>query len=280
MQQISNFEKSLSVKAYFVLGIAMYFCFYRLISASMLSQMNHPLFLFGQTEFFYRLYINSGIPQFITSNTIISALLDISLLILTIGFLMSFNRAFILLFTLVVFNYFITYNLVTGHHYHGMFGLIIMTLPFWFKKEEKFNLAWDLARYYFLYVFASAALWKILRGSAFYDLQLSDIIKSQQINLLLQTPESFKSHIAEYFIGHPAISHFILLLDVFVQGSFIVGFFTKKYDRVLLMLAILFVVADYYVMGIVSFEILIMGLTLLDWPKVEAWLIKQGTITA
>ena len=33
-------------------------------------------------------------------------------------------------------------------------------------------------------------------------------------------------------------------------------------------------------MGIVSFEILVMALTLLDWPKVEAWLIKQGTITA
>ena len=229
MQPTSAFAKSLSVKAYFVLGMAMYFCFYRLISASMLSQMNHPLFLFNESEFFYRAYLNSGIPQFITSNSVISALLDVSLLVLTIGFLMSFNRVFIVLFTLVAFNYFITYNLVTGHHYHGMFGLLIMTLPFWFKKEEKFNLAWELARYYFLYVLASAALWKILRGSAFYGLQLSDIIKSQQINLLLQDPGGYKAHIATFLIAHPAFSHFILLVDVMVQGCFIVGFFTKKY---------------------------------------------------
>jgi hypothetical protein len=280
MQQTNAFEKSLSVKAYFVLGMAMYFCFYRLISASMLSQTNHPLFLFAQSEIFYRLYLQSGIPQFITSNSVITAVLDVSLLVLTIGYLLSFNRIFIVLFTLVLLNYFITYNLVTGHHYHGLFGLLIITLPFWFKKEQKFNLAWDLARYYLLYIFASAALWKILRGSAFYDLQLSNIVKQQQINLLLQAPESFKAHIAQYFISHSVTAHIVLLLNVVLQGSFLIGFFTKKYDRILLCVAILFVVANYYVMGIVSFEMLVLGLTLLDWPAVEAWLIKQGTIAA
>lgn len=280
MQQTETFERSMSVKAYFVLGIAMYFCFFRLISASMLSQMNHPLFLFGENETVYRAYLSSGIPQFITSSTVISALFDVSLLVFTIGFLMSFNRLFIVLFTLVLLNYILTYNLVTGHHYHGLFGTVIMTLPFWFKKGQKFNLAWDLTRYYFLYVLASAALWKVMRGSAFYHLQLSDIIKSQQLNLLLQTPESFKARIAEYLISHPVFSHSILLTDVALQGSFFIGFFTKKFDRALLALAVLFCFANYYVMGIVSFEILIMALTLLDWPKVETWLVRQGAITA
>jgi hypothetical protein len=279
MEQISAFERSYRVKAYFVFGIAMFVFFRRLISASMLSQMNHPLFLFSGQESIYNAFIATGIPQFITSSTVLSALLDVSLLVLTIGFLMSFNRLFAVAFWLVALNYFLTYNSVTGHPYHGMVGMLVMVMPFWFKKEDKFNLTWDLARYYFLYVFASAALWKLFRGSAFYDLQLTDILKSQQIDLLLQNPDNYKAHFVEYLISHTGISHFILLVNIFLQASFLIGFFTRKFDMVLFVLAIVFCISNYYVMGILSVELLILELTLLDWGKVEVWLMKKEVIT-
>lgn len=246
----------------------------------MTTQMDQPPFLFQDKEWYYQIVLKSGIPQFITSHSLAASLFDVSPLVLSVLFLFTLNRVYSILYTLVVVLYFTTYNLATGHHYHGLIGLMIISIPFWFKKEQRFNLAWEGARYYFLYIFASAALWKILRGSVFYQEQLSNILKSQQINLLLQNPGNYKAHIAQYLISHPGVSHAILIVDVLVQLSFVVGFFTRKYDKVLFVLAIVFCVANFYVMSIISAELLILNLTLLNWEWVKTFLTKKGVLTA
>ncbi len=274
-----SFEREFQIKAYFVFGVAMYICFYHLISNSMLAQMQQPPFIFQETEWVYKLYLATSIPQFITSHTVVASLFDVSLLVFTVGFLLSKRRIFAVLFSLVALNYFLTFNLVTGHHYHGLVGVLIISIPFWFKSEQRFNFGWEAVRYYLLYIFSSAALWKILRGSAFYHDQLSNILKSQQIDLLLQNPENYKAHIAQYLISHSNVTHALLITTVMVQLSFLVGFFTRKYDMVLLVLSILFVMVNFYVMGILSFELLILNLTLLDWEKIEVYLIKKEIVT-
>jgi hypothetical protein len=279
MTEKSDFELDWKIKAYFVYLLALYLFFYRLISNSMMTQMDHPVFLFGDTEWFYQLLIASHIPQFITSNSLSAALFDISLLVFSVLFLLTFKRIYAILFTVSVVLYFCTYNIITGHHYHGMAGMIVISLAFWLKEEERFKLAWEAARYYFLYIFASAALWKILRGSAFYQDQLSNILKSQQLNLLLQNPNTLKAHVVQYLIANPGVSHMVLLVNVLVQLSFIAGFFTKKYDRVLLALAIIFCIANYFVMSIISAELLILGLTLLNWDSIKKYLVKIGVVT-
>ena len=274
-----SFEREFQIKAYFVFGVAMYICFYHLISNAMLAQMQQPTFIFDETEWVYQWYKAAGIPQFITSHSVLSSVFDISLLVFTVGFLLSKRRIFAVLFSLVAFNYFMTYNMVTGHHYHGLVGLLVISVPFWFRSEQRFNFSWEAVRYYFLYIFSSAGLWKVLRGSAFYHDQLSNILKSQQINLLLQNPNNYKAHLAQYLISHTNVSHIVLLVNVALQLSFAIGFFTKKFDRVLFALAITFVVANFMVMGILSMELLILNLTLLDWEKIESYLIKKEIVT-
>jgi len=274
-----SFDREFQIKAYFVFGVAMYICFYHLISNAMLSQMQQPPFIFDETETVYKWYKLTGIPQFITANSFISACFDISLLVFTVGFLLSKRRIFAVLFSLVALNYFLSYNMVTGHHYHGLVGLLVISIPFWFKSEQRFNFSWEAVRYYFLYIFSSAACWKVLRGSAFYHDQLTNILKNQQINLLLQNPNNYKAHIAQFLISHSHFSHIVLLVNVILQLSFAIGFFTKKYDRVLFALAITFVVANFLVMGILSMELLILNLTLLDWEKIERYLLKKEIVT-
>ena len=279
MEKNSFFDTDFKVKAYFVFMVGLYLFFYRMISNSMTTQMDYPPFLFGDKEFFYRIFLASHIPQFITSNRIIAALFDVSILVFAVLFLVTFKRIYAILFTVQVMVYFLTYNVITGHHYHGMIALIVISIPFWFKSEQRFNFSWEAVRYYFLYVFASAALWKILRGSAFYTDELSNILKSQQLNLLLQNPESFRAHIAEYLIANPATAHVVLLVNVFVQLTFLAGFFTKRFDKVLFWLAIVFCIANYYVMGIVSMDLLILDLTLLKWDSIKRYLVKIQVLT-
>ena len=274
-----SFEREFQIKAYFVFGVAMYICFYHLISNAMLAQMQQPPFIFSETEFVYKWYLATGVPQFITAHGILASVFDISLLVSTVGFLLSKKRIFAILFTFAALNYFLTYNMVTGHHYHGLVGLLVISMPFWFKSEQRFNFSWEAVRYYLLYIFSSAALWKIMRGSVFYHNQLSDILKAQQIDLLLQNPDNYKAHIAQYLIAHSDLTHALLIATVILQLVFIVGFFTRKFDMVLFALSIAFVIANYFVMGIVSFELLILNLTLLSWEKIEAFLIKKEIVT-
>ena len=60
-----------------------------------------------------------------------------------------------------------------------------------------------------------------------------------------------------------------------VQLSFVVGFFTKKFGTMLFVLAIIFCAANYFVMSIVSIELLMLNLTLLNWEKMAALFKRQ-----
>jgi uncharacterized membrane protein len=95
-----------------------------------------------------------------------------------------------------------------------------------------------------------------LRGSAFYEPQLSNILLAQQADLLLQHAANWRAEIIHYLIQNQSVSHKILLLNVVLQLSFLIGFFTTKFDRVLFGLTLIFVVSNYFVMGILSAELL------------------------
>jgi hypothetical protein len=268
MSSTEAFDKEYRLKANFVFGFALLILYYHFISASIMSAMSQPPFIFDENEIVYRLFLASGIPQLITSGSVVPALFDVCWYALPVLFLLTHDRGHAIAFTIITTIYFLTYNVVAAHHYHSLVGLLVMTIPFWSKKETRFHFLWEAVRYYWLYILASAALWKILRGSIFYTDQLSNILKSQQINLLLQHPDTFRAHIAQYLIAHPQVGHIVLLANIVVQLSFLVGFFTKKFDGYLFALAMLFCIANYYVMGIVSTELLILNFTLMNWEKV------------
>lgn len=275
MTNSEPFATQYRLKAYFVFGVALLILSYRFLSHALFTGMLNPVYSFQQKETWYHILFSSNIPQFITGNYLLSATLDLSLFIFPVLFLLRWQRAWAVAFSVVLLLYFFTFNLVTGHHYHGLVGAILITIPFWTKNETRFNLLWEAVRYYWLYIFASAALWKILRGSVFYTEQLSNILKSQQLDLLLQQPDSFQAQVAQYLIANPQVSHGVLVVNVLVQLCFAVGFFTRKFDTALFILALVFCAANYFVMSIVSAELLILNLTLLNWEKVATLFNRQ-----
>ena len=275
MTSSEEFTKGYNLKALFVFAVALLILFYRYISHALFLGMLHPVYSFQEKELCYRVFLTSHLAQSITNSNLLSAIFDLSLFAFPALFLLTRKKIFVIVFSIVLLIYFFTYNLVTGHHYHGLVGVLLITIPFWMKNETRFHLLWETVRYYWLYIFASAALWKILRGSFFYTEQLSNILKSQQLDLLLQKPDSLQTHIVQYLIANPHVSHWVLATNVIVQLSFLIGFFTKKYDSLLFVLAIVFCVANYFVMNIVSAELLILNLTLLNWEKVETLFRKS-----
>jgi len=273
-----EFNRFYALKAKLVFAFVMLVLFIRLISGTLYSQMVAPPLLFKQTEWLYKLILETGFLKFLTGNFMVAGLFDAALLFVPVIFVFTLKRIFAVLFTGLVVVYNLSFNIVTGHHYHGLVGLIVMSIPFWTKDENRFKLLWDGTRYYLLYIFASAALWKIARGSAFHPEQMVSILKAQQLDMLLQQPGSIRAAIAHFLINHTKLSHALLLANVLLQFSFIAGFFTKRFDDILLMLFILFVSANYFVMGIVSTDLLVLGVSLLSYKRlirIEKWLTPQ-----
>lgn len=269
MPLTNAFEKEYRVKAGLVFTLVLVLLCVRFASNALLSQIGTNPILFEQSELLYRLFLKTGLLQLLISSNVALGLFDLVLFFLPVTFLITMNRGFAIMFSLLSLVYFLSFNVITGHHYHGLAGLLVITLPFWSKKEPRFNLLWEGARYYLLYIFASAALWKICRGSVFEAEQLSNILKAQQLDLLLQQPDSLKAIMAKYLISHVAVSHLVLVLNVALQFTFLIGFFTKRFDTVLLILCFVFVVGNYFVMSIVSSELLILCATLLSASQLE-----------
>ncbi len=272
MSAVENFEKSFRAKAIAVFVCVLLVLLYRFISGTLFTGLYGFCCGLEYGNVFYHLFIKTGIPAFILSSHSLSLSFDLCLFVLPVFFLLTRKRMFAILFTAVAVIYFLLFNMVTAHFYHGFFTVIIISIPFWCKNETRFNLLWEGARYYLLYVFASAALWKIFRGSVFYTEQLSNILKHQQLDMFLQQPMSYQASCVQYLIAHPETSHVMLIMNVVVQLFFILGFFTKKFDSLLFVLAIVFCAANYFVMGITSTELLVLNLTLLNWKKIEALL--------
>ncbi|MBK8659042.1 MAG: hypothetical protein IPN22_09275 [Bacteroidetes bacterium] len=262
-------ETHIQQKAQWVYGISMLIFLYRFMSEGMFTQMSQPVLASSESEWIYTWFLSTGIASFIVSHTWASILFDLSLFALPILLVLYFNRWLAICFTALTLVYFLSFNVIAMHHYHGLIGVLLLSIPFWFTSSTKFTLAWDGVRYYFLYIFASAAIWKLMRGSVFNPEQMSWILKGQQLDYLLQHPTGIRTEILSYLIVNTAVSHLLLLANTLLQLSFIIGFFTKRYDKLLLYAAVLFSIANYIVMGIASFELLILCLTLFDWSKMK-----------
>ncbi|MFN8292705.1 MAG: hypothetical protein U0T72_03205 [Chitinophagales bacterium] len=276
-QQDSNtvFDKK---KNYFFTGVLLVICyfFYNNVLLSQLSRPLAPPLVFPSIDNAYWALLGSGVYKFVVEHGLLTVLFDIALLAmpLLIVFLPTRQWLFILFLLLAVF-YFLAQNIIAGHHFHSFVGVVFLSLPFCFGAK-RFEHLWRAMRYYTLFVFVSAALWKIARGNIFETYQMVYILKAQHAQFLYEQPTSIHAMLLRWLMAHSGFCTVLLFSAVAIQLFFLVGFFTRKADLVLLGLMVLFVIVNYAVMRIVSFELLVLGLTLL--PS-EFWEANLNTAT-
>lgn len=216
----------------------------------------------------YWLYFLNGIPKFIANSYFISQLLDCVMVLLPLFLLVKRTwKIFNLFYTLLLINYFLFFNSVAFHHYHGLISLIILTIPFLFKKEETITILWDAARYYFLFAFSSAAIWKLSRGGVFNPEQMINILKSQHVELIIKNPGDYHISLLQFFIRNPYVAQFLLWMGLLIELVFCVGFFTKKYDLLLVTLFVSFLIFNLLIMNVDSHEFGLFIVLLFSYKK-------------
>lgn len=250
--------------SFLVFGFVLLSLIYRALTGALLSQLATPVLISPGADNLFWLYSLAGIPPLLSSGPIIPLVFDIIFFVLALWCLTGTRNWLIpslLLFWALT--YYVVYHNYVGHHGHSFLGILFMVFPFTMKSESSFKISWQAVRYYLCYIFASAALWKIFRGSAFSSEHLEAILLSQHVDLLVYKPEALIAGNVSILLDNSWMTRIIFPIVVMLQLSFIVGFFTRKYDKVLLAFMVFFVISNYFTTRINFAELLIFGIVLL-----------------
>ena len=167
-------------------------------------------------------------------------------------------------FIMLVVNWFYVqiYTLYPTNSIEGHVGWLLFPVLLMMKDLRSFYFVFQGLRYFFLYFFASAGFWKIYEGGLFVGGQMSNLLLFQHKDQLVSSPDHWFTHFIYWLVRNPVISYLLFLLSTLMELSFITGFFTRRYDRWLIRLFLVFVAADIIIMKINYFEVLPFLITL------------------
>ncbi|MFN8277848.1 MAG: hypothetical protein U0T84_10205 [Chitinophagales bacterium] len=247
-------------------GTAAVLLLLRFASNVLFSQMGNPVLAETGTDHLYIWLFKWGITKWCISGVFTPALLDILLFaLLLVGALSpSWRWLSTLFFSTLLTIYMVAFNTYAGHHYHGLFFIILGSTPFWWRNAASQQRAIAFVRYYFLFVFVSACCWKFFRGALFQPDQMVNILRAQHAQSFLEGDWLASSR--SWLLVHPALAQMLLISGAAIQGFFVIGFFSRSWDRVLVFLAFLFALVNYWLMGIFMAEVLTGCLFLLYQP--------------
>jgi uncharacterized membrane protein YphA (DoxX/SURF4 family) len=132
-----------------------------------------------------------------------------------------------------------------------------MPLVFCNKTDKGFYFTMHSFRIIFILIFFSAGLWKLRVGGVFNTDEMSGILLLQHKQILAANTDSFFAHTIQWLILHPAISYMLYLLGLMAELLFVIGFFTRRYDWLMNMAFIGFLLSDLLLMQINYFNWLV-----------------------
>ncbi len=236
---------------------------------TLVHQLRSPVLKFAYVDPIYWLMHLLKIPDAIVSNLYLAWLWDIVLFASCISVLLFPRKKwFIAVFVIFYFVYNIIFNSYGAHHTHAQIAFLIAPLPFLFSQKA-FSYAWEGLRYFVLFAYSAAFLWKFFRFSWLLKDQGLLIMKKNLVPFLYYHPDSFLAHIYTWFFNHPGVLQFLFVSGIFIEGVFIVGFFTKRFDRLLFFLSLLLPLGFWFFADALFFEQVIFSLTL--------WHLKPGS---
>jgi hypothetical protein len=225
----------------------------------LLHQLN-PIFFINRLDFSLNLLFLTGIQNAVIENYWLQFLLDAIYFLSTILLLFTtllnnrFQYAAALISVLVNFIYALLLSSLSALSIEGFVCWFLLPVIFIFKTERAFYYGLHAMRYIFLLIFFSAGLWKIRAGGIFNVEQMSAILLLQHSSYITTDAGNWFSKFIIYLVNNTWLSYSIYLLATLAEIAFIAGFFTKKFDKLLVVLFILFIVCDLFLMRINYFS--------------------------
>lgn len=208
-------------------------------------------------------------PHFIITHFWACLLIDIGVVVFLIACFFSNKNRHIFAILLLIFFFVqrITLDAYTCFHVKSTSCLFIAFLPFCFKDDEKFDLMVEFGRYLLIYILLSAAYHKFTNGGFLSENNFARQLVNQHVDLATLNPTHITYRIAQYLIAHPTIADVLYKMLFFSQAIFIVGIFTKRFDKFLFIFLFAFAVNTYLLMRIYNYDIALLGLCLFYFQR-------------
>lgn len=246
------------------------FLVYAAVSNTLFHQLQSPVLKYPYVDPTFWLMHLLQIPDIIVSHFHVAYTFDILLFLSCAAcILLPLKRLPVLIFLLIYFIYFITFNSYGGHHTHSRVAILLVPIPFLFEGAMAFTFMWQALRYYTLFLYTSAFLWKLLRFSWLYPNQGILIFKKNLTAYLYFHPETFLSRCYQWLLQHPYCTNILFLTGFFLEGIFVVGFFTKRFDHWLLLFSFLLNIGFWFLADVYFFELLLLSLPLINFYKIK-----------
>lgn len=209
----------------------------------MISQLEAPVLLRVDLDFTYWLIHMTGVGDLFRSSYASALTFDLLLTVLCLITVIFPKRVILPILTGVFYLiYCVLLNSYQCWHYHNLITLIWLIIPFCFRSIKTFSLLFAGLRYAVAYIYASAALWKLFRGSVFNEGQMQWLIEHNYVDRLAVDGYqlNFLENAMFQLSNYPTLSSVALIIGVAMEASFIVAFFTRKFDRYLIVIGIVF----------------------------------------
>lgn len=234
----------------------------RWLNGMLMSQL-FPSFFVTRMDVTSWAFMYTGVHTLFINNHTACVMADVLLIALPILYSILFflHRSKIAVVTgcaIFIFNwiYVQCYVLYPSNSIEGHIGWLLFPIVLICYKPIDFSFALRFIRYVLLFFFASAGLWKIRNGGIFSIEEMSGILLFQHKEFLVTSPGSALSSFYYWLIAHSVIGYCLYMAGTLLELTFLAGFFTKRFDKLLLILFFVFLVFDILIMRIKYWEIL------------------------
>jgi hypothetical protein len=251
-------------------GSSLIILLYRYLTHSLIHQLQQPVLFDSEFDYVYWLYQFSRFPTFIVQSKLGAYVFDLVLFLSSAYcfFTQARNRLSVIVCACSWFLYGLSYNAFVYHHSYAIVGMMLLPFAFFVRDQKNFLLVWEAARYFCLYIYVDAFFFKTVIGrDFFYFPSGAEFIKTNQSAYMLQNPETHLTAFYAFLLSHPGLSYTGFVIMVLLQGSMAIGFFTKKLDRYLFFVPILFHLINYLIIDVFFFELLVLNITLIPLKK-------------
>jgi hypothetical protein len=243
--------------------ILVYFFF----NNSLLSQLQQPVLIApGSDNSFWLLHI-LNIPQFLLHHYWAALVFDIVLTCsCIICIIITQQRLFCWITVIAVWILFIAYSSAAGKPY-AQIGYLLAPIPFIVLSNQKFDMLWNLFRYWVCFLYFTAGVYKIYYGGFGYNHNMSNILLQDNAEWFAFNREGLSYNMIHYLVENHGISQWFYRIATFFDLALVIGFFTKRFDKWLLTGLLFFHIGNFFLLHISFVEQSLIFAAFLPWQK-------------
>lgn len=252
----------------------------RIIGGKTLSNFcGQPIFA-PEYSYIYWALLSTGWPAAIISSPFLCFLTDALTLLLPFVAIFSHKRRelWVGAALIVFFIQTVTVEVYSVSHSKSVVALYLVLLPL-LLPERKFLLMADFARYGGLSIILQAVYWKFVNGGLLVKGNYLIQLINQYTDRAILNPDHYLYQISLFIIARPALSDLLYKMLFLTQAIFILSFFTRRFDKVLILFLFAFSLTTWLFMGIYNFDIFIVSVPLWFSGAIGV-LLKAESLTA